>query len=86
LEDAYTLDFRYFDIRHLPLANGEMMADVPMKICAWNPELNDYDTFTLVGEHGPYWLYESETTGYHILILKGEVWRYTDFSPCQKKA
>ena len=61
-----------------------MNGNVPIRICAWNPELNDYDIFELFGEHGPYFVYESITTGYRILILKGEVFRYTDFEPCKR--
>ena len=56
----------------------------PTEICAFDPEVNRYVKFTLAGEHGPYWVYESTETGYHVLILKGEVWRFTDFSPCEK--
>ena len=58
---------------------------VPVEICIWNPEINDYDRAKLVGEHGPYWVYECVSTGYHILVPKGEVWRFTDFEKCEKK-
>ncbi len=56
----------------------------PVEICAWDPELGRHTIFTLAGEHGPYFVYESTETGYHILIPKGEVWRFTDMRPCQK--
>ena len=58
---------------------------VPQKICAYDEEAKKYAVFTLVGEHGPYWVYESEETGWSILIPKGEVWRFEDMSPCQSK-
>jgi len=57
----------------------------PARICAFDPELNDYCIFELAGEHGPYLVYMSTETGYNILILKGEIWRYTDFSLCPEK-
>jgi len=53
-------------------------------ICAWDPELNAYCEFVIIGEHGPYFVCESTVTGRQILILKGEIWRYTDMTPCRK--
>ena len=63
---------------------GVRKMSVPTEICAWDPELNDYAVFTLVGEHGPYWVYESKETGRSILIPKGDVWRFEDMGPCKK--
>jgi len=54
----------------------------PIKICAWDPHIDRHVLFELAGEHGPYWVYESTETGYHLLIPKGEVWRFTDMTPC----
>jgi len=61
------------------------MAIPPREICAYDPEAKKYVIFELAGEHGPYWVYESTETGYHLLIPKGEVWRFTDFRLCEER-
>ena len=61
------------------------MAEPPVTICAWDPELNKYTLFDLVGEHGPYFVYESRETGRQILVLKGEVWRFADMRLCEQQ-
>ena len=55
----------------------------PDVICAYDPEIKKYCKFTFAGEHGPYFVYESMETGYHLLIPKGEVWRFTDMKLCE---
>ena len=48
----------------------------PEKITAWNPEIGTEDVARFVGVHGPYYIYEFVTTGYRILIPKGDVWKF----------
>jgi len=49
---------------------------VPTYIWIWDPEADKVVKARLVGEHGPYFVYESLETGYNILVPKGEVWRF----------
>ena len=55
----------------------------PFEICIHCPECKKYVKATLVGEHKPYWVYECSECGYHLLVVKAEVWRFEDFTPCQ---
>ena len=55
----------------------------PVTICIWDPELKKKVLADLVGEHGPYFVYESRESGYHILVPKGEVWRFADLKECK---
>lgn len=53
-----------------------VLVEPPKKITAYNPEIHSEDTATLVGEHGPYWIYEFVSTGFRILIPKGDVHKF----------
>ena len=51
---------------------------VPQEIWITDPEINKVVKHKLIGEHGPYFVYESEETGRSILVLKSEVWRFVN--------
>ena len=58
------------------------MAGFPIQICAWCPECNKHTVHKIVGEHGPYLVYECVECGRHLLIPKGDAFKFTDFGPC----
>ena len=56
----------------------------PIEICFPDPESGKWSKYHLVGEHGPYLVYENIETLKRILVPKSIVYEYIDMSKCNK--